>query len=89
MSKQGEAPASNRRRLQLPLADSPRRLELDAPIELSEGEKVVVEIHQQDKDEAWKLMGIERLEQEWDNPEDAIYDDWRRLYGVDPPVTLS
>ncbi len=33
--------------------------------------------------ESWAELGMERLESEWDNPQDAIYDDWRRLYGVE------
>ena len=31
---------------------------------------------------AWALLGTARLEEEWDNPQDAVYDDWKRLYGV-------
>jgi hypothetical protein len=27
-------------------------------------------------------LGTDRLEEEWDNPEDAVYDDWKKLYGV-------
>ena len=33
--------------------------------------------------ESWAELGMNRLEAEWDNPQDAIYDDWRRLYGVE------
>jgi hypothetical protein len=33
--------------------------------------------------ESWAELGMDRLEAEWDNPRDAIYDDWRRLYGVE------
>ena len=32
---------------------------------------------------SWADLGMARLEAEWDNPQDAIYDDWRRLYGVE------
>jgi hypothetical protein len=30
----------------------------------------------------WAELGMDRLEQEWDNPEDAVYDDWKKLYDV-------
>jgi len=30
----------------------------------------------------WINLGLAAFEKEWDNPEDAIYDDWRKLYGV-------
>ncbi len=30
----------------------------------------------------WLKMGLAAFEQDWDNPEDAIYDKWRELYGV-------
>ena len=34
-------------------------------------------------DEAnWSAMGLEALQKDWDNAEDAIYDDWKELYGV-------
>lgn len=34
-------------------------------------------------DEAdWQHLGLSAFEQEWDNEEDAIYDDWRAIYGV-------
>jgi hypothetical protein len=33
-------------------------------------------------DEAWREVGMSRLEEEWDNPEDAICDNWRKLYGM-------
>jgi hypothetical protein len=32
--------------------------------------------------EAWAELGMSRLEAEWDNAGDALYDDWKRLYGV-------
>ena len=32
--------------------------------------------------QGWAELGMSRLEQEWDNPEDAVYDDWKKLYGV-------
>ncbi len=34
-------------------------------------------------DEAnWSAMSLEAFQKDWDNPEDAIYDNWRELYGV-------
>lgn len=57
-------------------------VELLEPGGLQEGALVEVEIHLVGDDEAWHVLGMSRLEEEWDNPEDAIYDDWKRLYGV-------
>jgi hypothetical protein len=34
-----------------------------------------------DENEDWRQLGMSRLEQEWDNPDDAIYDHWEDLYG--------
>jgi hypothetical protein len=28
----------------------------------------------------WQSLGLSAFEAEWDNPSDAIYDDWRSLY---------
>ena len=34
-------------------------------------------------DEAdWSAMSLDTFQRDWDNPEDAIYDNWRELYGV-------
>ena len=34
-------------------------------------------------DEAhWTAMGLDAFQNEWDNSEDAIYDNWKELYGV-------
>ena len=33
-------------------------------------------------DDAWQQLGLAAFEQDWDNDEDAIYDDWRKHYGV-------
>jgi hypothetical protein len=30
----------------------------------------------------WSAMGLAAFEKDWDNPEDAIYDNWRDHYGV-------
>jgi hypothetical protein len=30
----------------------------------------------------WKAMSLSTFQRDWDNAEDAIYDNWRELYGV-------
>lgn len=30
----------------------------------------------------WQAMSLAAFEKDWDNPDDAIYDNWRELYGV-------
>lgn len=30
----------------------------------------------------WQDLGLTAFEKEWDNPDDAVYDNWRELYGV-------
>jgi hypothetical protein len=30
----------------------------------------------------WSAMSLAPFEKDWDNPEDAIYDNWRDHYGV-------
>jgi hypothetical protein len=62
-------------------------LELDQPLALAEGTEVEIDIHlaeeaQGAEHQAWAELGIQRLEEEWENPEDAVYDDWKKLYGV-------
>ncbi len=62
-------------------------LQLDRPLGLPEGAEVSVDIHpieriQDLEHQSWIQVGMNRLEDEWDNPEDAVYDDWKRLYGV-------
>ena len=63
-----------------------QKLELDHPLNLREGANVIVEIQPVTEGEEvqWSELGMSRLEEEWDNSEDAIYDDWRTLYGVPP-----
>jgi hypothetical protein len=61
-------------------------LELDGPLALPEGTEVEIHIRlpgdvENADRQGWADLGISRLEEEWDNPEDALYDDWRRLYG--------
>ena len=36
-----------------------------------------------DEEEDWQALGISAFEADWDNPEDAIYDDWRTHYGLE------
>jgi predicted transcriptional regulator len=31
---------------------------------------------------AWRTLGVESLERVWDNDADAVYDNWKELYGV-------
>jgi hypothetical protein len=62
-------------------------LELNQPLPLAEGAEVELEIHPVEEGasaeaEGWQELGMSRLETEWNNPQDAVYDDWRRLYGV-------
>jgi hypothetical protein len=62
-----------------------QHVELDAPLSLPEGTSVEIAVHVPEADterDAWGALGMSRLEEEWDNPEDAIYDDWKRHYGV-------
>ena len=33
-------------------------------------------------EEDWLKLGLSSFEQDWDNPDDAVYDNWRDLYGV-------
>ena len=62
-------------------------VELDAPLSLSDGTvvEIVVRVKPDSSTEEradFMDLGMARLEEEWDNPEDAIYDDWKQLYGV-------
>ncbi len=43
-------------------------------------ESVLVEELDQETD--WMAMSLDSFQKDWDNPEDAIYDDWRDHYGV-------
>ncbi len=62
-------------------------LELDQPLTLAEGTEVEVDIHLSEEAKSvehrgWSELGMSRLEEIWDNPEDAVYDDWKKLYDV-------
>jgi hypothetical protein len=64
-----------------------QRVELEHPLNLAEGTEIEIDVHTADEirtveDEGWRELGMSRLESEWENPKDAIYDDWRKLYGV-------
>ena len=63
-----------------------QQLELDQPLALPDGTAVEIAVHVADaaagEHKDWAQLGMSRLEAEWDNPEDALYDDWKRLYGV-------
>lgn len=64
-----------------------KTLELEQPLPIAEGSDVEIDVHvglerENPDDYGWEDLGMNRLEQEWDNSEDAIYDDWKRLYGV-------
>jgi hypothetical protein len=61
-----------------------QKVELDQPLALADGTEIEVEIYTADEAgrQAWSELGMARLEEEWDNPQDAIYDDWKKLYGV-------
>jgi hypothetical protein len=39
-------------------------------------------VDQTENEGDWLKMGLSTFEQDWDNPDDAIYDNWRDLYGV-------
>jgi hypothetical protein len=59
-------------------------VELDQPLALAEGTEVGLEIRPvgdepAPEQEAWSELGMSRLEAEWDNPQDAVYDNWRKL----------
>jgi hypothetical protein len=62
-------------------------LELDQPLALAEGTEVEIAIHlaeeaQGTEPQEWAELGMQRLATEWENSEDAIYDDWKKLYAV-------
>jgi hypothetical protein len=63
------------------------KIELDRPLGLPDGTavEITVDATPETADEEWHELGMSRLEEEWDNDQDAVYDDWRRLYGVQPP----
>ena len=62
-----------------------QKVELDQPLNLADGAEVEIEVRPIDAskrdDDAWREVGMERLEEAWDNEKDATHDDWRKLYG--------
>lgn len=34
------------------------------------------------EDADWSAMSLDAFQRDWDNAEDAVYDNWRELYGV-------
>jgi len=36
----------------------------------------------QEERQAWRALGMKSLSRVWDNDADAVYDNWRELYGV-------
>jgi hypothetical protein len=38
--------------------------------------------HEIEGDADWQRLGLAAFEREWDNPDDAIYDNWSELYGI-------
>jgi hypothetical protein len=62
-----------------------QKVELDEPLALADGSEIEVIVRPTQSDEEkdwWLLVSMERLKGEWDNPQDAIYDNWKELYGV-------
>ena len=59
-------------------------VELGQPLALEEGAEVEVDIHLANEHEGWTELGMSRLEEDWDNPQDAVYDNWKKLYRVEP-----
>jgi hypothetical protein len=62
-------------------------VDLERPLEVADGTPVEIDIRfPDDSGEAdadhWEELAMARLEETWDNPGDAIYDDWKTLYGV-------
>ena len=35
-----------------------------------------------DEETDWLTVGLSTFQRDWDNAEDAIYDNWRELYGI-------
>lgn len=64
-----------------------QKVELEQPLDLPDGTEVEVAIRPVPLEAAddlgeWRELGMERLQEEWDNSSDAVYDNWRRLYGA-------
>ncbi len=62
-------------------------VELDLPIDISDGTEVEIVVRVKPnpgdvEDAEFRELAMSRLEDAWDNPVDAIYDDWRSHYGL-------
>ncbi len=61
-----------------------KRIELDQPLQISDGAEVELDVaviqSSQILEDDHSQLGMQRLEEVWDNPEDAIYDNWKSLY---------
>jgi hypothetical protein len=60
---------------------------LDEPLNLADGTEVEIQVFEsgqmkREEDETVKEFGLRRLGEELDHPDDSIYDDWKKLYGV-------
>lgn len=64
-----------------------KKLELDRTLDLQEGTEVIIHVYKtptpEQEDQAFRDLGMQRIAEKLDNPEDAIYDDWKKLYGVE------
>jgi hypothetical protein len=58
------------------------KLELEQDLVVPDGTMFDVDLHLVKEEEDWQSLGLSRLEEEWQNPNDSVYDDWKRLYGV-------
>jgi hypothetical protein len=75
----------------LPLAATPRITELlNIVMRLTITERLLlarllldsVLTKEIDEEADWHNLSLSAFEAEWDNEEDAIYDNWRQLYGI-------
>jgi hypothetical protein len=60
-------------------------IELEQSLDVPEGASVELTIRTTTDDDDWRELGMDRLESEWHNELDSVYDDWRRLYGIQQP----
>jgi len=40
-----------------------------------------------DQPDDWSALGLRSFKEDWDNPEDAVYDNWRKHYGTAHTIT--
>lgn len=63
---------------------------LDTAKQLSSKERVIlakfildsVLLDEIEEDADWQNMSLAAFQKDWDNPDDAIYDNWREIYGI-------